>query len=217
MEKHHDISFSDNQYTIVCPQNMKYKPAVSVTLGARYRFDSHWRIGISYTYARTVAQDVFQLKFKNSVSGNERNNYLMYDLVGTENRSMIDITFSYTFQMHEMVKPFVELGGQFNFLRVKSFKAIIEDKDFSLLDEYGGVTYVQGADQQKFKTHYGGAGFALVGTVGISIDFKGKASLDPCFYANFGKLHLPNYQNFAFHCGAYIRLVMTDKLFKKQE
>lgn len=197
------------------PGNMKYKLAMSVVLGVSYRFDSHWRINLYYSFARLTAKDVFTVSYENLVPGNQRNDYLMYLLIGKENRSFFDLTGSYTFQFNKYVKPFVEFGAQFNFVRVKSFDAVIEDQEFTLLDRYGGSTYVQGAYMQEFEPHYGGAGWGVSAATGIKFAFSPSVSIDPCFYVSFGKINLEGYKNYHFNYGAYVRLVMSDAMFNR--
>ncbi len=198
-----------------CPGDMSYKPAMSVSIGASYRFNRHWRMSIYYTFARLTAKDIFTVGYTSIVPGNERNDYLQYLLIGKENRSFFDLTGSYTFHPHPFIKPFIEFGAQFNFVRVKSFDAVIEDREFSLLDMYGGSTYVAGASMQQYEPHYGGAGFAISGAVGVKFAFNESISIDPVFYISWGKINLTGYNDFHFNYGAYVRLVMSDTLFKK--
>lgn len=197
------------------PMDMRYKPAMSVSLGVSYRFNKHWRMTLYYSFARLVAKDVFTVGFPNLVPGNESNDYLMYVIMGKENRSFFDLTGSYTFHVNKVVKPFIELGAQFNFVRVKSFDAIIENKTYNLLNVYGSSTYIAGAGMQELDTKYGGAGFGVMGAAGIKFAFNQWISVDPCFYISFGKVGLNGYKNFHFNYGAYVRIVMSDAVFQK--
>lgn len=207
------VSPNDTLFIREYPEDMRYKPAMSVTLGISYRFDKHWRMTLYYSFARLVAKDVFSVGFPNLVPGNESNDYLLYVIMGKENRSFFDLTGSYTFHVNKVVKPFIELGAQFNFVRVKSFDAIIENKTYNLLDVYGGVSYSQG--MQELDTKYGGPGFGFMGAAGIKFAFNKGVSIDPCFYISFGKVGLNGYKNFHFNYGAYVRLVMSDALFQR--
>ena len=208
------VSPNDSIWIREYPMDMHYKPAMSVTLGISYRFDKHWRMTLYYSFARLVAKDVFSVGFPNLVPGNESNDYLLYVIMGKENRSFFDLTGSYTFHVNKVVKPFIELGAQFNFVRVKSFDAIIENKTYNLLDVYGGQTYVPGAGMQELDTKYGGPGFGFMGAAGIKFAFNKWISIDPCFYISFGKVGLNGYKDFHFNYGAYVRLVMSDAVFQ---
>lgn len=196
------------------PDKVHYQPSMSVCLGASYRFDEHWRINIYYSFARLTVKSVFNIKYDNRVPGNiDRPEFLSYLLIGKENRSFFDLTGSYTFQFNKIVKPFIELGAQFNFVKVKSLNAVIEDRDFTLLDLYGGASYMPGMTE--YKPNYGGPGFAVTGVVGVKFAFSKSVSVDPCFYVNYGKVGLNGYKDFHVNYGAYIRLVLSDAMFAK--
>lgn len=196
------------------PTNVHYQPAMSVCLGASYRFDEHWRINIYYTFSRLVVKSKFNVNYDNRVPGNiDRPGFLDYLLLGKENRSFFDLTGSYTFQFNKIFKPFIEVGAQFNYVKVKSFDAVIEDREFTLLDMYGGASYVPGMTQ--YKPNYGGAGFGVTGVIGAKLAFSKSVSVDPCFYLSFGKIGLNGYKDFHLNWGAYIRLVLSDAMFNR--
>lgn len=209
------VSPNEPFYIKEYPENMKYKLAMSVSIGASYRFNRHWRMSIYYTFARLTAKDIFTVGFPTVVPSNMYNDYIQYLLIGKENRSFFDLTGSYTFHVNKIIKPFIEFGAQFNFVRVKSFDAIIEGKEFNLLDVYGGSTYVAGAGMQELDTKYGGPGWGVLADVGIKFAFSKSVSVDPCFYVSFGKIGLEGYKDYHFNYGAYIRLVMSDAMFQK--
>lgn len=212
------VSSTDSNICIKYPEgyplDVHYKAAMSISLGASYRFNKHLRMTLYYNFARLTAKDVFLVSYTQLVPSNERPDYLEYLLVGKENRSFFDLTFSYTFHLNKVVKPFIELGAQFNFVRVKSFQAIIEDKEFNLLDIYGGSTY-NGGYMQEFKPHFGGAGGGAVAALGIKFAFNQNISIDPVFYATYGVINLKGYNQGHFSFGAYVRLVMSDSIFQK--
>ncbi len=197
------------------PAEVNYRLGMSVSVGASYRFDENWRLSIYYTFVRLTAKSGFNVSWDNRVPGNQYPQFLTYLLIGKENRSMIDVMGSYTFQCHKNIKPFIELGGQFNFVRVKSFDAIIENQEFTLMDKYGGSSYVPGASMQQYKKNYGGPGYAVSGAAGVKFAFSKSVSIDPCFYITFGTIGLNGYKSFHFNYGAMVRLVFSDSLFQK--
>lgn len=205
-----DTSIAIHDY----PEKVHYQPAMSVCIGASYRFDEHWRINIYYTFARLTVKSIFNLHYDNRVPGNGHPQYLDYLLVGKENRSFFDLTGSYTFQFNKIVKPFLEFGAQFNFVKVKSLDAVIEEREYSLFNRSTGIN-PDGTPVIQGKPNYGGAGFAVTGVVGVKFAFSKSVSVDPCFYVNFGKVGLNGYKDFHVNYGAYIRLVLSDAMFAK--
>lgn len=212
----HFISSSDPKIKLdEYPTNVKYTPAFCIQLAAKYRFNKHWGISLSYSFAKLKAQDIFTVSYNKVTTGNDIPDYLFYDIVAEENRSFFDLSAIYLFETKSIVKPFIEIGAQFNFVRVKSFDAIIEGQDFSLLDIYGGSTYVANSNMQTFNTKYGGPGFGFSGAFGLKLAFNQYVSLDPAFYVAVTRLGLKGYSDFAFNYGLMVRIVMNDSFFSK--
>ena len=154
--------------------NPNYKLSSCVTLGVRYKIRNNFGLSLSYTFSRLSVINKLLLTYT-SVSGN---NYKAPELTlsGKEDRSMIDLSMSYLFSgVHRIVKPFVEVGAQFNYLRVKKFDAILLDSKnnpaltLTLLDPYGGASYVPGVQMQTYDVVYGGAGFGVSFAAGLKL------------------------------------------------
>lgn len=197
------------------PDHVNYQPAMSVCIGASYRFDEHWRINIYYTFARLTAKSAFNVNYDNRVLGNmDKPQFFTYVLLGKENRSFFDLTGSYTFQFNRIFKPFIEFGAQFNFVKVKSLEAVIEDHPFPLFNKTNG-TNANGTPSLLGRQDYGGPGFGVTGVIGAKLAFSKSISVDPCFYVSYGKIGLNGYKDFHLNWGAYIRLVLSDAMFQR--
>ena len=138
---------------------------------------------------------------------------------------MIDLSASYLFSgVHKVVKPFVELGAQFNYVKVKKFDAVLLDKrnnpvyTQTLLDIYNGANYVPGIDMQTYDVIYGGPGFGATFAVGLKLVVNKFVSLDPTFYGCMSRLHLKPYGESAmtFNYGVMLRVVMNDFFFQNR-
>ena len=141
---------------------------------------------------------------------------------------MIDLSVSYLFSgAHRVVKPFLEVGAQFNYVRVKKFDAVLLDEHnnpqltLTLLDPYGGASYVPGVDMQTYDVIYGGGGFGFSFATGLKLVVNKYVSLDPTFYGCMSRLNLPVYdinsksseKPFTFNYGVMLRVVMNDFFF----
>ena len=200
--------------------NPQYNLSACVTLGVRYKIRDNWGLSLSYTFSRLTAINKLLLTYT-SVSGN---NYKAPELTlsGKEDRSMIDLSVSYLFSgVHRIVKPFVEVGAQFNYVRVKKFDAILLDEHnnpqltLTLLDPYGGASYVPGVDMQTYDVIYGGGGFGFSFATGLKFVVNKYVSLDPTFYGCMSRLNLPVYgeKPWTFNYGVMLRVVMNDFFF----
>jgi opacity protein-like surface antigen len=205
---------SDSVYLKDYPGNVSYKVSMSISLGAKYKFDKNWGLSLSYTFSRLTASAPFFLYF-NAPPNNDRYNYVEEKLVAKEDRSMIDLSVSCLFHPHKILKPFIEMGVQLNYVKVKSFNAYIEGTPFNLLDIYGGANYVPGVQLIENKPLYGGVGYGFVAAVGLKMAFNKYISLDPIFYLIASSIHLPGYTDMALNYGVQIRFVMSDVVFGK--
>ena len=202
--------------------NMKYRVAVMVQLGIRYKFSKNWSIQLVYSFSRLKANGQFRL-FYNSVPGNQLggtngmldNQYIL----GKEDRSLIDLSVCYHFTTKSIVKPFIEAGVQFNFVRVKSMDAVFYDANQNKLKSYSFINnlqnYVPGVQSDGSIVKYGGPGFGFSAAVGLKLAFNKYVSLDPCFYFNAGKFGLEGYKDFSYNFGVLVRIVMNDSMFSK--
>ncbi len=200
-----------------------YTVSASVGVGVRYKICNNWGISLSYMFSRLSTTNKLLLTYT-SISGN------LYDapeltLVGKEDRSMIDLSVSYLFSgVHPIVKPFVEVGAQFNYAKVKKFDAILLDKrnnpvyTQTLMDIYNGGNYVPGVDMQTYDVIYGGPGFGASFSAGLKIVVNKFVSIDPTFYFCASRLHLEPYGNkvMSLNYGAMVRVVMNDFFFQNR-
>ena len=200
-----------------------YTVSASVGVGVRYKIRNNWGVSLSYMFSRLSTTNKLLLTYT-SISGN------LYDapeltLVGKEDRSMIDLSVSYLFSgVHPIVKPFVEVGAQFNYAKVKKFDAILLDKrnnpvyTQTLMDIYNGGNYVPGVDMQTYDVIYGGPGFGASFSAGLKIVVNKFVSIDPTFYFCASRLHLEPYGNkvMSLNYGAMVRVVMNDFFFQNR-
>ncbi|MBP5495612.1 MAG: hypothetical protein J6X98_00350 [Bacteroidales bacterium] len=198
-----------------------YNLAANIGLGVRYKIRNNWAIALSYTFSRLTTTNKLLLTYT-SVSGN---NYKAPELtlVGKEDRSMIDLSASYLFSgVHKIVKPFVELGAQFNYVKVKKFDAILLDTHNNpvytqtLMDYYQGQNWQPG--MEAYDVIYGGAGFGVSVATGLKLVVNKYVSIDPTFYMCMSRLHLEPYGSkvMSLNYCAMLRVVMNDFFFQNR-
>ena len=195
-----------------------YNLCSNIGLGVRYKIRNNWGISLSYSFSRLTVNTKFLLYVPGQVPSNT---YPMPEMTlsAKEDRSMIDLSMSYLFSnVHRVIKPFLELGAQFNYVRVKKFDALLLDGKnnpvltLTLLDPYGGENYVPGVDMQTYDVIYGGPGFGGSFAAGLKIAVNKYVSLDPTFYGCFSHLHIKPYGEkvTTFNYGVMLRVVVND-------
>ena len=176
-----------------------YKLSMMISLGVRYKIRDGWGLSLSYSFSRLTSSTQCLLS-TNAPLGNQTRQPVIA-LVGKEDRSTIDLMASYLFsKVDDVVKPFLELGIQFNYAKAKSFQAVLLDPEgknvgteYNLLDPYNGEGYYPGA--QSYDIIYGGPGFGFSGAAGLKIAISKSVSLDPTFYCYMGKTGLYQMKN----------------------
>lgn len=199
--------------------NMKYRVAVMVQLGIRYKFTKNWSLQLVYSFSRLKANGQFRLLYE-AVPGNIRTGMLDNQyILGKENRSLIDLSVCYHITTRSIVKPFLEAGVQFNFVRVKSMEAVFYDNNNNKIKSYSFINdrqnYIPGVQSDGTIVKYGGPGFGFSAAAGLKLAFNKFVSLDPCFYFNAGKFGLEGYKDFSYNFGVLVRIIMNDSMFSK--
>jgi hypothetical protein len=199
--------------------NMKYRVAVMIQLGIRYKFTKNWSLQLVYSFSRLKANGQFRILYE-AVPGNYHTGMLDNQyILGKEDRSLIDLSVCYHFSTKSIVKPFIEAGVQFNFVRVKSMDAVFYDANKNKLKSYSFINnlqnYVPGVQSDGSIVKYGGPGFGFSAAAGLKLAFNKYVSLDPCFYFNAGKFGLEGYKDFSYNFGVLVRIVMNDSMFSK--
>lgn len=205
--------------------NPTYNLSYLIGLGVRYKIRNNWAVSLSYSFSRLSVTNKFLLFIPGQVPSNT---YRMPEmtLVGKEDRSLIDLSISYLFSdVHRIVKPFLEVGAQFNYVKVKQFDAVLLDpktntpeRTWTLLDPYNGASYVPGVDMQTYDVIYGGPGFGLSFSAGLKFVVNKFVSIDPTFYGCYSRLGLAIYGDkvMSFSYGAMVRVVMNDFFFQNR-
>lgn len=208
------VSISDSIFLDALPQDMRYSVGMSIAFGFRYKFNRNWGINLNYTFARLKATDVFTMDYPGPWTNQQVGRPFQEYLIGIEQRSIFDLSVSYLFHPHHILKPFVELGVQFNFLDITKFFALFENQlELNMLDYYNGVDYVPGVQIQQYDVQFGGPGYGVSLVAGLKIVFNKFVSIDPIFYLSASSFNHNGYKNLALNYGAYLRIVMSDLVF----
>ncbi|MCL2167607.1 MAG: hypothetical protein FWH59_00600 [Lentimicrobiaceae bacterium] len=206
-------------------RNSHYNVAMDVAVGISYRIHRNWYFELAYSFRRLTASNVFTFRFPGVPPGNNPPDYSKNQHLGAkEDRHYIDLSLGYIFQMHEIVKPFLSVGAQFTYIRIKEFKLLIEDAppiDLAQMARY--PDYIPGVQDLPNYVDWAGPGYGFFLNFGLKIAFHPAVSIDPVFQlsvASFGnsKLYLPSfYTNLCFNYVAGVRLVLNDGLFVRNK
>jgi hypothetical protein len=202
----------------------RYSVVMDLSLGGRYRLTKKWYLEFSYSFRRASCENTFCFDFPGVLPGNKENPpYSKWEyLVAKEDRHYIDFSVGYIFQNNPIAKPFFSIGAQFNYINIKSFLAIIEDKPFDLIDIAKYPNWIPGMQDMPNYKAWAGAGYGFSFTVGLKLAVTPSVSLDPVFQLSVGSFgnsqELPGFNNsLCVNYMAGVRLVINDALFFKNK
>lgn len=207
------------------PSEMKYELAFSFGVGARYRFSESFALSFLFSQARLTAQGLatFGAQSTGVNPDQEGRTYWDYSIIGKERRNFFEMNIYYFFiTNHPSIFPFLELGVHMNSVKVLSADLIVkentEERLFSMINWYGeGTYYTPGTDYTEINPNLGGVGFGMTGGLGIRLALNRWAAIEPVVQVGAEKLNLSSYGKFKLNYNFIIRLVVGDKVFKKQK
>jgi hypothetical protein len=197
---------------------------MDISLGARYRFNRNWYCELSYSYRRISCENKFCFDFPGGIDGNKENPpYSNWEsLIAKEERHYIDFSIGYIFQENRIAKPFISIGAQFNYINIKSFLAIIEDKPFDLVSIARYPHYIPNVQYPINYRVWAGPGYGFSVTAGLKLVATHMVSLDPVFQLSMGSFghsrNLPDFNtNLCFNYMVGVRLVVNSGFLSKKQ
>ena len=222
--KYHYIDAENVKFREDYNYKSHYNIAMDVAVALKYRFHQNYYFELSYSFRRLTVSNRFIFEFEGGIPGNKENPPWSgwENIVAKEDRHYIDLSVGYILQIHPIAKPFIALGAQFTYIRIKDFKAVIEGHNFDLLNiaKYPNSPYEP--ETPKY-TDWAGVGYGFFLNAGLKIAVHPAVSLDPIFQlsiASFGnnKTNLPGFHtNLCLNYIAGVRLVLNDALFMRKD
>ncbi|MBK6347911.1 MAG: hypothetical protein IPF68_18620 [Bacteroidales bacterium] len=209
------LDVNDTARILEYPDKMKYNPAFSFGLFAKYDLDCRNSIYLQFSYARLTAKDVVSIEVDPKEYLTEPDIRLL-PVYGTEERNMIDLGFTHAFGNNKVARVIVGGGINMNntlvkehILKVESKNGVTE-KDYNLVNIYGSNSYVPGGTQQSYEMRQGGIGFGIFGTVGMRLEFSPLIAIEPGFAYYYKQIMLEPGNGFSSQMNFYLRLCFRD-------
>lgn len=188
------------------PQNMHYKLAMQPGIYAQYCFSPKIALVIQFNYLRLKANDViiFDVDPPQDYLGNH--DLRLFPMRGVEERIYADIGIKQSFPKSEKLSFFAMGGLNVNSTQVKKSAFYVEEKEYSMINNYIG-SYVPGGNSQTVNIYQGGVGIGIFASGGVSLTFNNGIVLEPGFTAHFLKVKLNGYKNMSPGFGTSIRFL----------
>lgn len=201
------LNVSDTFVLQGMPERMGYNPALSLGFSARYSGSGKNFWFIRFNYAKLTCSDYVTIE----VDPNTFPTFpdiRLFDIYGVENRMFLDLGFTSYKPINEQIDWFMQFGLNMTNIDVVQHSLRIENKEYSLINIYGGSTYVPGLQLQEYLIEQGGIGFGGFGGGGIRFNVAPGTGLEIGTDIFVSRVNLPGYLAYRPHINLYVRLSM---------
>jgi len=99
-------------------------------------------------------------------------------------------------------------GLNINSTTVKQCSFYVEDKEYSMVNQYGSSGYIPNSNMDSYSVYQGGIGVGMFAGGGLSLAFGNGIVLEPGITAHWLMVKLERYQNMNPGIGAYLRFIL---------
>ncbi|NVO21413.1 MAG: hypothetical protein HXX13_17060 [Bacteroidetes bacterium] len=191
------------------PTNMHYKLSVMPGLYGQYTFNDLYALYFDFNITKLTTQDVIVFKIPLPYLS-EPKQYLS-PIRGVEERVYFDIGLRRNFPKSDKISYFLIGGLSVNNTTVKKSSFYIDQKEFSIINNYINGVYI-GPNAQTLNQKQGGIGWGIYLSGGASFRF-GNMVFEPGINSHFVNINLNGYKQFRPGFGAYIRINLNNFLF----
>jgi hypothetical protein len=195
------------------PTNMHYKLSVMPGLYGQYTFNDQYALYFDFNYTKLTTQDALILTTPLPYGAFPKQ-YLC-PIKGQEERIYFDIGIRRNIPVSEQISYFLIGGLSVNNTTVVKSAFYVDEKEFSIINNYINGTYV-GPNAQTFNVKQGGIGWGLYFSGGVSLHF-GNMILEPGINAHFVNVALDGYKKYRPGAGVYFRINLNNFLFGGEE
>ncbi len=192
------------------PTNMHYKLAMMPGIYGQYTFNELYSLYFDFNYMKLVTQDA--LVFTMPLPYASEPKQVLCPIRGEEERVYFDIGIRRNFPVSEHMSYFMIGGLSVNNTTVLKSAFYVDEKEFSIINNYINGIYV-GPNTQTLNIKQGGIGWGLYYSAGLSLKF-GEMVFEPGINANFVNVNLPGYnKKYRPGAGIFVRFNLNNFLF----
>jgi hypothetical protein len=195
------------------PTNMHYKLSIMPGIYGQYTFNDIYALYFDFNYVKLTTQDalVFTIPLPFAAFPKQ----VLCPIKGQEERIYFDIGIRRNFPVSDQVGYFLIGGLSMNNTTVIKSAFYVDEKEFSIINNYINGIYV-GPNAQTYNVKQGGIGWGLYFSGGATFHF-GNMILEPGINAHFVNVDLNGYKKYRPGGGIYIRFNLNNFLFGGDE
>ncbi|MFH1297045.1 MAG: hypothetical protein ABIJ04_07210 [Bacteroidota bacterium] len=197
---------SDTVFVSGYPTNMHYQVAFTGGLFARFNFNRKNGIFLEANYTQLKATDAITLVVDPPSFPTFRD-VRTAPIQGKEARVLINLAYQRSFPLKSKIYFFLQGGGMMCYTQVVKSVFIVEEREYNLIDVYGGLGY-NGYNSQVFNVHQNAFGFGLYLGAGAGLPLTEMFGLEPGFTMQYYPANLKGYPDSKPSFAAYLRILL---------
>lgn len=191
------------------PMNMKYKISMMPGIYGQYSFNEEYALYFNFNYMKLTTQDALIFTIPKPFTSFP--DQTLCPIRGVEERVYFDIGLRRSFRVSDQLGYFLIGGLNVNNTTVIKSAFYVEEKEYSLVNNYINGIY-SGPNTQTFNIKQGGIGWGLFFSGGASFQF-GDIGFEPGINAHFINVDLDGYNKYKPGAGFYLRFMLNNLLF----
>lgn len=200
-----DTVYIDNGW----PTNMHYKITIMPGIYCQYAFNEEYALYFDFNYMKLTTQDALAFTIPKPFASFP--DIRLCPIRGVEERFYIDVGLKKTYRLNDNTGLFFMGGLNLNNTKVVKSAFYVDEREFSIINNYINGVYV-GPNSQTMNLTQGGIGWGLFMSAGASMHF-GEISFEPGINAHFVNVNLEGYKKYRPGAGIYIRFSLNNLLF----
>lgn len=209
------LGASDTVIVADFPFDIHYNVVMMGGVFLRYNLNKNWGLCVDVNYTQMKTEDALAFEV-DPMSFPTFPDYRMIPITGTERRVNMDLLLQRNFWLKSKIYFFLQGGMYMNYTRVQKL-SIYVDREYSLINVYGGQVYVPNTSMQEDQVILGGVGYGglLGGGIGVPlVDFLG---VEPGGFITYNNVNLNKYPDFKLSYGFYLRFLFGNILPRPDE
>jgi hypothetical protein len=211
-EIYYMLNANDTVFIREYPENMRYNPAFSFGLFAKYDLNCRTGIYLQFSYAKLRARDMISVEVDPPVDYLAEPDIRLFSIYGTEERNLVDLGFTHAFGNSRVARFTLGGGVNMNNTLVEESALRIEEKVYNLVNVYGTRPYVPGGTQQAYEIRQGGIGFGVFGTIGARFEFSQAIAIEPGLTVYYKQINLESARGFYPQYNFFVKICFRDLL-----
>ena len=201
------LSSSDTVWVDGYPMDMHYQVAFTGGLFVRFNFNRKNGIFLEANYTRLKATDALTFVV-DPPSYPTFDDFYTAPIQGVEGRVLLNLGYQRSFPLKSKIYFFLQGGGTMCYTQVRKSFFVVEEREYNMIDIYGGQGYIPNSNSQTFNINQNTFGFGTYFGAGAGIPLTDVFGMEPGFSIQYYPVNLENYSRWKPNFSVYLRILL---------